>query len=114
MLRRLLLENDGIIARVGQVVRNDVENHVQILVLMTGANDANFAIGRPAEELGKVIDDDGDQWQVQISHSRSQSRFLVANVNVMRGQQASNGVDGFHMNIGAPVIKEQLRFEWPI
>ena len=54
-----LLEDDGPTG-VGQIVGNHVQDHVQVLILMIGAHNANFALCSPRIKFAEVVNDDGD------------------------------------------------------
>lgn len=51
------------------IVRNNVQDHVQVLVLSTTSHNSNFTLHGPGEQLGQVVNDDGNDWEVQIGNT---------------------------------------------
>lgn len=80
---------------VGHVVRYGGEDEVQVLVVLgVGPHDPDFALRRPGEQLAEVVDQDSDKRQVEASHAGLGFAVPVAGVDVVRGHEVADRVDG--------------------
>ena len=80
---------------IGQIIRDDIENEVQMFILICVAHDPDLTLGRPGEQLGQVVNDDGDEGQVEIGDSTSQACLEKSGIKIVRRQQVSDHVHGF-------------------
>ena len=75
-----------------------------MFILIRVAHDSDLTLGRPSKQLWQVVNDDGDEGQVEIGDSASQARLDKSGIKIVRRQQVSDHVHGFVMDF---VFSEQ-------
>ena len=73
-----------------------------MLVLVGVADDPSLTVSRPGEQLGQVVDDDGDERQVEVRDPAADVGLDEPGVEVVRGEQVPDHVDGLVVNFGFP------------
>ena len=78
-----------------------------MLVLVGVADNPGLALGRPREQLWQVVDDDGDQREVEVGNAAPDIGLNEPGIEVVRGEQVADHVDGFVVDFRFPRIKKK-------
>ena len=55
-----------------------------MFILIRVAHDSDLTLGRPGKQLWQVVNDDGDEGQVEIGDSASQARLDKSGIKIVR------------------------------
>ena len=56
-----------------------------MFILVVVADDSDFSLRCPGEELGHVVNDDGDQRHIEVRHPGPAFLVLESTVKIVRG-----------------------------